>query len=125
MPTIYSYDFHTYWHSADKAEAEFNLQFRNKVKAEFAKEFEAGDLRMHKFWQEPIGPHPVTMWEVDTGGKYDPALFARVLAFYQLNHGKLSVLIHPRTDLGDLKDHTEHALWLGHKQRLLTAFLKD
>lgn len=123
--SIRSYDFHTYWNTSDEAERKFSTELREKVQKEFAKELEAGDLRLHKFWQQPIGPHPITMWELDTGGKYDPALFARVLAFYQLNHGKLSVLIHPRTQAGDLVDHTEFALWLGHKQRLITRFLKD
>lgn len=122
---IKSYDFHTYWNSGCPIDKKFSTEFREKVQKEFAKELEAGDLRLHKFWDHPIGPHPVTMWELDTAGKYDPALFARVLAFYQLNHGKLSVLIHPRTGKGDLIDHTEHALWLGHKQRLITYILKE
>lgn len=121
---IKSYDFHTYWNDADVDERKFNIEFREKVKQEFANELKAGDLRIHAMWEKPIGPHPVPMWELDTGGKYEPELFARVLAFYQLNHGKLSVLIHPRTDAGDLPDHTEYALWLGHKQRLITSFLK-
>lgn len=125
--TIKGYDFHTYWYPADEASRKFTTEFREKVKQEFAKELEAGDLRIHTFWDKPIGPHPVAMWELDTGGKdkYNPQLFARVLGFYQLNHGKLSVLIHPRTGAGDLTDHTDYALWLGHKQRLITSFLKD
>ncbi|SGZ47099.1 CIC11C00000003658 [Sungouiella intermedia] len=124
-PSIQSYDFHTYYNPADEAEKKFTTEFREKVQKEFAKELEAGDLRIHKFWQERIGPHPIPMWELDTAGKHDPALFARVLGFYLLNHGNLSVLIHPRTGAGDLTDHTKYALWLGHKQRLITSFLKD
>lgn len=123
MSQVYSYDFHTYWRDNNPKERELASQFRDKVAAEFAKEIEAGSLRLFRFWDKPIGPHPINMWELDTAEKYDPALFARVLAFYQLNHGPLSVLIHPRTDEGDLKDHTVHALWLGHKQRLITEFL--
>lgn len=120
---IHSYDFHTYWHDADASEKQFCVEFREKVAREFAPELARGTLTMHKLWDRPIGPHPIHMWELDTAGKYDPALFARVLAFYQLHHGKLLVLIHPRTDRGDLLDHTDHALWLGHKQRLVTSFL--
>lgn len=122
---IYSYDFHTYWHDADVAEKKFCAEFRDKVATEFASELKKGKLRLHKLWDRPIGPHPIHMWELDTAGAYEPALFARVLAFYQLYHGKLSVLIHPRSDLGELLDHTEHALWLGHKQRLVTQFLES
>lgn len=122
--SIYSYDFHTYWRDADPEERKVCVEFREKVAREFAPELENGLLRMHKFWDRPVGPHPIHMWELDTAGKYDPALFARVLAFYQLNHNGLSVLIHPRTDSTQLVDHTEHALWLGHKQRLITAFIQ-
>lgn len=123
--TIHSYDFHTYWNPQDKDEAKFSDEFREKVKAEFAKELEAGDLRIFNAWDKPVGPHQIPMWEVDTGGKLEPVLFTRLLGFYQLHHGKLSVLIHPRTlESGDLRDHTEHALWLGHKQRLITSALK-
>lgn len=124
MDQIISYDFHTYWNETDKAEKAFCLEFRAKVEKEFEAELAAGSLRIHRLWEMPIGPHPLAMWELDTAGKHDPALFARVLGFYSLNHGKLSVLIHPRTSSGDLIDHTEFALWLGHKQRLLTQFLK-
>ncbi|EEQ41782.1 hypothetical protein CLUG_05910 [Clavispora lusitaniae ATCC 42720] len=122
--SIRSYDFHTYWRKNDPEETKRSNSFREKVAKEFASELEAGDLRLHNPHEEPIGPHPISMWELDTGGKYEPALFARVLAFYQLNHNKLSVLIHPRTNDGDLIDHTEYALWLGQKQRLITSFLK-
>lgn len=123
MDKIHSFDFHTYWRDNFPQEREFAAQFREKVSKEFAKEIEAGQLRVFKFWDKPIGPHPINMWELDTAGKHDPVLFARVLAFYQLNHGNLSVLIHPRTDAGDLKDHTDHALWLGRRQHLITEFL--
>lgn len=122
MP-ISSYDFHTYYNVHNADEKAFAYEFREKVKKEFAKEIEAGDLRVFRFFEHPIGPHPITMWELDTAGKHDPALFARVLGFYQLNHEKLSVLIHPRTEKGDLIDHTKHALWLGHKVHLDTSEL--
>lgn len=122
---IVSYDFHTYWNNNNETERQFAFKFREKIQHEFAPEIADGKLRVFRFWDKPIGPHPINMFEIDTGGegRYDPALFARVLNFYTLNHGKLSVLIHPRTSLGDLKDHTDHALWLGHKVRLDTSLL--
>lgn len=119
-PQIRSYDFHTYFRGTDEAETSECLAFRDKVATEFADELANGKIIIGKPWDSPIGPHPVNMWELDTAGVYDPALVGRLIAFYQLNHGKLSVLIHPRTNEGDYKDHTEYALWLGHKQRLIT-----
>ncbi|OBA20146.1 dopa 4,5-dioxygenase [Metschnikowia bicuspidata var. bicuspidata NRRL YB-4993] len=119
MAEILSYDFHTYWRDTSAQERRFCWEFREKVCLHFAKEIQQGLLRVHKFWDRPVGPHPIHMWELDTAGRYDPELFARVLAFYQLNHGKLSVLIHPHTSSGMVTDHTEYALWLGQKQRLI------
>lgn len=123
--TIESFDFHTYWNDNSPQEREKAWNFREKVQKEFSAEIAAGDLRVFKFWDRPVGPHPINMFEVDTGGKFDKDLFARMVAFYMVNHDGLSVLIHPTTDKGGLLDHTEHALWLGHKVRLDTKILKS
>lgn len=121
---IRSYDFHTYFNGSNDKEVQECLAFRDKVAAAFKEELEARKIAIHDPWSKPIGPHPINMWELDTAG-YDPALVGRLIGFYQLHHGKLSVLIHPRTNAGDLKDHTEYALWLGHKQRLITDIFED
>lgn len=118
---IQSYDIHTYWNNNNKEEREAALLLRENVLKVFAKEIEAGDLRVHKPWDTPIGPHPISMWELDFKS---PAIFSRIVPFFQVHHHKLLVLIHPRTQKGDLLDHTEHALWLGHKVRLDTTLLK-
>ena len=115
---IKSYDVHTYY--GNEKEEKLAFAFREKVLKDFAKEIENGEIRVYKFWEKPIGPHPIRMWELDFK---DPEIFKVVVPYFQLNHGPLSVLIHPRTDQGDLKDHTEHALWLGHKVRLDTSLL--
>lgn len=117
-----SYDIHTYWNDNIKEERDFAYALRETVLKEFAEDIEAGRIRVHKFWEKPIGPHPINMWELDFK---TPEMFVKLVPFFQLNHGKLSVLIHPRSNKGDLTDHTKHALWLGHKQRLATVFLKD
>ncbi|EDK45314.1 hypothetical protein PVL30_002984 [Lodderomyces elongisporus] len=117
---IKSYDVHTYWNNNNTQQREFAYNLREKVLKEFASEIENGDIRVYKFWDKPIGPHPINMWELDFK---KPEIFVKVVPFFQLNHGKLSVLIHPRTDQGDLKDHTDNALWLGHKVRLDTSTL--
>ncbi|KAI0464628.1 hypothetical protein LJB42_002248 [Komagataella kurtzmanii] len=119
---IVSYDVHTYYNQNVSEEKKFAYQLREKVKEEFKDEIEAGNIRVHKFWETPIGPHPICMWEIDFK---KPELFAGIVSFYQVNHGNLSVLIHPRSDKGDLVDHTKHALWLGHKQRLITSVFRS
>lgn len=124
---IRSFDFHTYWNNNNPKDREFAYELREKVQKEFAKEIENGQVRVHQFWDTPVGPHPLNMWEIDTGGdgKFDADIYTRLIGFYILNHGHLSVLIHPRTHRGDMADHTTHALWLGHKVRLDTSYLID
>ncbi|KAI3403010.1 hypothetical protein KGF56_004263 [Candida oxycetoniae] len=117
---IKSYDVHTYWNNNNEKEREFAYQLRENVSKDFAEDIANGDIRVHKFWDKPIGPHPINMWELDFK---KPEIFVKIVPYFQLNHGKLSVLIHPRSDQGDLKDHTDHALWLGHKVRLDTTYL--
>ncbi|EGW32413.1 uncharacterized protein SPAPADRAFT_139740 [Spathaspora passalidarum NRRL Y-27907] len=119
---IVSYDIHTYWNNNIDAERKFAYELREKVLKDFADEISKGEIRVHQFWEKPIGPHPVNMWELDFKS---PEIFKVIVPYFQLNHGNLSVLIHPRSDKGDLKDHTDHALWLGHKVRLATSLLKD
>ncbi|RLV94533.1 hypothetical protein JA1_001747 [Spathaspora sp. JA1] len=118
---IVSYDIHTYWNNNVPAERQAAYDLREKVLKDFAKEIANGDIRVHQFWEKPIGPHPVNMWELDFKS---PAIFSVIVPFFQLHHGSLSVLIHPRSDKSELIDHTVHALWLGHKVRLATTFLE-
>ncbi|CAI5756949.1 unnamed protein product [Candida verbasci] len=118
---IKSYDIHTYWNNNNEQERQFAYKLREQVCKDFNKEIDDGDIRIYKFWDKPIGPHPINMWELDFK---KPELFSRLVPYFQLNHGNLSVLIHPRTDQGDLIDHTKYALWLGHKLRLDTSLLK-
>lgn len=113
--TITAYDVHTYWNEADAEEKKAAWELRERVLKDFAKEVEAGDIRVHKFWDRPVGPHPVHMWELDFKS---PDIFKLVVPYFQTNHGKLSVLIHPHSADGDYVDHTTGALWLGHKLKL-------
>jgi DOPA 4,5-dioxygenase len=71
-------------------------------------------------WRDqPVGPHPKPMYQV----AFAPAVFAELVPWLALNHGGLSVLIHPETG-DDPTDHSEHALWLGEKLPLDIAFLR-
>lgn len=117
---IESYDIHTYWNNNSETERKLAWELREKVLKDFAKEIESNQIRVYKFWDKPIGPHPINMWELDFK---DPEIFKVIVPYFQLHHGRLSVLIHPRSKLGALADHTTHALWLGHKVRLDTEIL--
>lgn len=118
---IESYDVHTYYNYDNLEERAFAERLYQKVQIEFADLISRGEVRVYKLWPTAIGPHPIPMFEIDFK---TPEAFTKVIPFYQVNHGPLSVLIHPRSDKGDLIDHTEHALWLGSKQPLKLELLE-
>lgn len=86
------------------------------------------ELRIYKFWEEPIGPHAVAMFEVNI---FTPAQFGAFIPWLVINRGPLSALLHPNTvnENGELldeeRDHTQRATWLGEQLPLdLTLFKK-
>lgn len=118
---IKSYDIHTYYFQTDKASKEEAWNMREKLQKDFAEEIKNGQIRVWKFHEQPIGPHPYAMWEVDFS---EPEIFAKLVPWYQINHGSLSVLVHPHTFGGNqLRDHTHHAIWIGPKVRLIETTL--
>ena len=77
------------------------------------------ELRIYSFWDRPIGPHPVAMFEVNV---FSPAQFGAFIPWLAIWRGPLSVLVHPNTTEEDvhglereLKNHTERAIWLGER----------
>lgn len=60
------------------------------------------------------------MFEVDLR---TPEQYARFVPWLVTRHGEHSVLIHPHTGDG-LRDHTEHACWLGERVPLILDTLR-
>lgn len=115
------YDFHVYYSAHNASSLAESDALRAKLLADFAEDAANGSIIVkvlpdHKV----IGPHPTQFWEADIKR---PEVFVRALSWFQLHHGTLSVLIHPQTG-DDLKDHTNHALWLGHPLPLLTDIFR-
>jgi len=77
------------------------------------------EVVMGRWHDQPVGPHPLPMYQVSFAARE----FARVVPWLMLNHGGLSILIHPNTDDG-YRDHAEHALWLGAPQELRLDVLR-
>ena len=77
-------------------------------------------MRIYKFWEHPVGPHPVAMFEVNV---FTPAQFGAFISWLAIWRGPLSVLIHPNVhpDEGEskaaseLRDHSERAIWMGER----------
>lgn len=86
------------------------------------------ELRIYRFWKEPIGPHPIAMFEVNL---FTPAQFGAFIPWLVINRGGLSVLIHPNTvnpetDEHDEaeRDHTQRATWMGERVLLDLSLFK-
>ena len=64
--------------------------------------------RIGSWHDEPVGPHPVAMYQV----AFAIEEFSRLVPWLMLNRDGLNVLVHPLS--GDsVADHTRFALWLG------------
>ena len=70
--------------------------------------------------QQPVGPHP--MWSCQISLTADK--FAEVVPWLMLNRKGLTVFIHSNTG-DDLKDHTEHTMWMGSIEPLNLAIFKS
>jgi aromatic ring-cleaving dioxygenase len=96
---IESYHAHIYYDPATtRAKAE-------RLRQGIAERFSA---RIGNWHDDPVGPHPVSMYQV----AFDSAEFPRLVPWLMLNRDGLDVLVHPQS--GDsLADHTRYAIWLG------------
>ncbi|CCE78043.1 Piso0_000656 [Millerozyma farinosa CBS 7064] len=115
------YDFHIYYYAHNDESQEESDLLRRKLLKEFFEEAENGSIIVKVLPDSKvIGPHSTQFWEVDV---VRPEVFLSLLTWFQLHHGNLSVLIHPQTG-NDIKDHTLHALWLGHRLPVLLNKLR-
>ncbi|KIP10055.1 hypothetical protein PHLGIDRAFT_125883 [Phlebiopsis gigantea 11061_1 CR5-6] len=98
-----AFDFHIYYMQTDPEQAKFAGELHERIRREFP------ELRIYKFWDRPIGPHPVAMFEVNT---FTPLQTGTLFGWLVVNRGPCSVLIHPNTN-DEFKDHTELVSWMG------------
>jgi aromatic ring-cleaving dioxygenase len=95
---ISGYHAHVYF-DADTEPAAAAL--RDALEARFT-------VTLGRWHHKPVGPHTAWMYQVAFAVEQFPV----VVPFLALNHGSLSILIHPLS--GDaMADHFDHALWLG------------
>jgi DOPA 4,5-dioxygenase len=77
-----------------------------RLRAAIAENFP--QARIGSWHDEPVGPHPVAMYQV----AFAIEEFPRLVPWLMLNRDGLDVLVHPLTD-DSVADHTQFALWLG------------
>ena len=108
--TIQNYHAHVYYDEISRNAAE---GLREEIAQRFA-------VKMGRWREEPVGPHPQAMYQV----AFEPALFSAIVQWLLINRNNLDILIHPNTGTS-LADHTNHALWMGNKLTLRLGELDD
>ena len=68
------------------------------------------DVTMGRWRDDPIGPHPMAMYQV----AFTPDVFPEFEPWLMLNRQGLTILVHPNTGQ-DVSDHEDYPLWLGEK----------
>jgi aromatic ring-cleaving dioxygenase len=95
---ITGYHAHVYYDLATRMKAE---RLRTAIAERFA-------ARLGSWHDEPVGPHPIAMYQA----VFAVEEFPRLVPWLMLNRDGLDILVHPMT--GDaVADHARHALWLG------------
>ncbi len=103
MPAIREYHAHVY----------FDASTIEQARQLCEKSTEMFQIDMGRVHERPVGPHP--MWSCQL--KFDPPVFGDITPWLALNRNGLVIFIHP--DTGDvIKDHTNHAIWMGQMMEL-------
>ncbi|MFQ5973550.1 MAG: DOPA 4,5-dioxygenase family protein, partial [Alphaproteobacteria bacterium] len=98
QPGITGFHAHVYYDSETKPVA---ARLRAAIEHEF-------DVRMGRWHDRPVGPHPRWSYQV----AFAPELFGALVPWLALRREGLVIFIHPETG-DDVADHTDYAIWLG------------
>ncbi|KNG80094.1 hypothetical protein ANOM_010887 [Aspergillus nomiae NRRL 13137] len=110
------FDVHIYHFQNNPAQVAYARALYERVRREFP------ELRIYRFWEGPLGPHPIAMFEVNL---FTPAQFGAFIPWLVINRGPLSALLHPNTtEEEDERNHTQRATWLGDKIPLDLSLFK-
>ncbi|OLN95976.1 putative 21.2 kDa protein [Colletotrichum chlorophyti] len=115
------FDVHVYHFQNNPEQVKHARDLWERIRREFP------ELRIYKFWDRPVGPHPVAMFEVNL---FTPAQFGAFIPWLNVYRGPLSVLIHPNSveegvdhNATEVRDHTQRAIWMGERLPLDLSIL--
>jgi DOPA 4,5-dioxygenase len=97
--TAAEYHAHIYYRDTEERQAAEGV--RAAIEAGFT-------VRMGRWRDDPVGPHPAPMFQV----AFMPEVFPTLVPWLMLHRAGLVVLVHPETGR-PRDDHLKHALWMG------------
>ena len=109
-PEIKDWHAHVYFDAATRDAA---WALRERIEKSF-------EINMGRFHEKPVGPHPKFSYQVH----FKNEQFAPLISWLTLNHGGLTVFVHPNTGQ-DLEDHRDRALWIGQSVPLVLGVFTD
>ena len=107
---ITDYHMHVYYDPETREKAAL---LREWVEARFP-------VRMGRWHDVPVGPHPTAMYQI----AFLPEVFPTLVPFVMINRMGLTVLLHPESGR-PRDDHTVHATWMGAVLPLKTDVLPE
>ncbi|KAL1988710.1 hypothetical protein VTN96DRAFT_8410 [Rasamsonia emersonii] len=112
------FDVHIYHFQNNPEQVAYAKALHERIRREFP------ELRIYRFFDHPVGPHPVAMFEVNL---FTPAQFGAFIPWLVINRGPLSALVHPNTDAEgeEVRNHTQRATWLGERLPLDLRLLRE
>jgi DOPA 4,5-dioxygenase len=78
------------------------------------------DVRMGRWHDVPVGPHPSAMYQI----AFENDQFATIAPFLMMNRAGLTILLHPESGR-PRDDHTINAVWMGQVLPLVTHILPE
>ncbi len=107
---ITDYHIHVYYDPKDREPAAL---LREWVEARFP-------VRMGRWHDVPVGPHPTAMYQIH----FPVELFPTLVPFVMMNRMGLTILLHPESGR-PRDDHTLNATWMGQVLTLNTDILPE